>query len=144
MTRPPDPDDRPTIDPDLVARAVLELFPDVLGVWLFGSFAEGRARPDSDVDIAILPEQPLELDDDYLEKLGRLSMRFGRLVDLVDLRMAPPVLRFEVFSEGMRIAARDPVACDFFETTAISAYQRLNVERREIMEAERERLLGGV
>ncbi len=144
MTRPPDPDDRPTIDPDLVARAVLELFPDVLGVWLFGSFAEGRARPDSDVDIAILPEHPLELDDDYLEKLGRLSMRFGRLVDLVDLRTAPPVLRFEVFSEGMRIAARDPVACDFFETTAISAYQRLKVERRELLEAERERLLGGV
>jgi predicted nucleotidyltransferase len=142
MTGRPDPDDRPIPDPDLVARAVLELFPDVLGVWLFGSFAEGRARPDSDVDIAILPEHPIEQDDDYLEKLGRLSMRFGRLVDLVDLRKAPPVLRFEIFSDGLRIATRDPVACDFFETTAISAYQRLNVERREVMEAARERLLG--
>ena len=128
MTRESDADDRPTPDPALVARAVLELFPDVLGVWLFGSFAEGRAGPDSDVDIAILPEHPIEQDEEYLEKLGRLSMRFGRLVDLVDLRKAPPLLKFEVFSGGLRIAASDPVACDFFETTAISAYQRLKVE----------------
>ena len=44
-------------------------------------------------------------------------------------------LRFEVFNSGVRVAARDPVACDFFETTSISAYQRLNVERRELLEA---------
>jgi predicted nucleotidyltransferase len=131
--------DRPTLDPALVARAVLELFPDLLGVWLFGSFALGSARPDSDIDIAILAEHPIEQDWDYLGKLGRLSLRFGRMVDLVDLRTAPPLLRFEVFSDGIRIAARDPVACDFFETTAVSAYQRLNVERREVMEAIHER-----
>lgn len=29
--------------------------PEVMAVYLFGSYAEGRERPDSDIDLAILP-----------------------------------------------------------------------------------------
>ena len=123
------------IDPAEVARAVEEVFPEALGVWIYGSFADGGARKDSDIDIAILPERELELDWDYFGRVGELTMRLGRDVDLVDLRKVPPLLRFEVFSAGVRVAARGPVACDFFETSSVSAYQRLNVERRELMDA---------
>ena len=66
-------------------------------------------------------------------------MRLGRATDLVDLRRVPPLLRFEVFQAGLRIAARDPTACDFFETAAVSAYQRLNVERRDLLQEIRQR-----
>jgi len=31
----------------------------IVAAWLFGSQATGRARPDSDVDIALLTEEPL-------------------------------------------------------------------------------------
>lgn len=123
------------VDPAEVARAIEEVFPEALGVWIYGSFADGWARQDSDIDVAILPDRELDVDWDYFGRVGRLSMRLGRDVDLVDLRKVPPLLRFEVFSSGVRVAARDPVACDFFETTSISAYQRLNVERRELLEA---------
>jgi hypothetical protein len=60
-------------------------------------------------------------------------------VDLVDLRRVSPALRFEVFRDGSRIAARDPSYCDHFETMSVSAYQRLNRERQEIFDAIRER-----
>ena len=48
-------------------------------------------------------------------------------------------LAFEVFQAGLRIAARDPTACDFFETAAVSAYQRLNVELRDLLQEIRQR-----
>jgi len=82
-----------------------------------------------------LAERPLKSGWEDLDRRGDLTLRLGRDVDLVDLRQVPPLLRFEVFSSGVRIAARNPLACDFFETAAVSGYQRLNVERREIMDA---------
>lgn len=127
------------IDPKEVARVVEEVFPEVLGVWIYGSFADGTARRGSDIDIAILPERPLKVDWDHFGRIGELISRLGREVDVIDLRSVPPLLRFEVFADGIRIAARDPLACDHFETTAVSAYQRLRDERRELFEAIRER-----
>jgi predicted nucleotidyltransferase len=141
---PPNPNDgllrsvvdpRVAVDPKEVARVVEEIFPEALGVWIYGSFADGSARADSDIDVAILAERPLESGWEDLDRRGDLTLRLGRDVDLVDLRKVPPLLRFEVFSSGVRIAARNPLACDFFETAAVSGYQRLNVERREIMDA---------
>jgi predicted nucleotidyltransferase len=108
-------------------------------VWVYGRFADGSARRASDVDIAILAERPIETDWDYFGRVGDLVSRLGREVDLVDLRRVPPLLRFEVFRGGVRVAARDPAACDFYETAAISGYQRLNDERRELFQEIRRR-----
>ena len=72
------------IDPALVGRVVEELFPEALGVWIYGSFADGSARADSDIDIAILPGAPLG----QLEQVRAGAGRGGELhreVDLVDL-----------------------------------------------------------
>jgi uncharacterized protein len=123
------------VDPAEVARVVEEIFPEALGVWVYGSFVDGYARPDSDVDIAVLAERPLPADWDFLGRVGEVGSRLRRTVDLVDLRRVPPLLRFEVLSSGLRVAARDPLACDRYETASISAYQRLNVERRELLES---------
>jgi predicted nucleotidyltransferase len=135
---------RSMVDPDVainlrtVAHAVEETFPEALGVWIYGSFADGYARRDSDVDVAILPDRPLDAWE-RLERADEVTARLDRKVDLVDLRSVPPLLQFEVFSTGVRVAARDPRSCDFFETRSISAYQRLNVERREVLQAIRDR-----
>jgi predicted nucleotidyltransferase len=127
-------DEHPTIDEAALARAVEAAFPEALGVWLYGSFADGPARADSDVDVAVLAARRIDATDRF-ERAMDAGEHLGRTLDLVDLRAVPPALRFEVFRRGRRIAARDPLACDRFETTAVSQYQRLNVERREIFEA---------
>ncbi len=71
------------IDPAEVGRAVEELVPEALGVWVYGSFADGYARRDSDVDIAVLPDWPLDAWDVH-ERATTLAERLGREVDLVD------------------------------------------------------------
>jgi predicted nucleotidyltransferase len=127
--------------PDLarIGQVVEELFPEALGVWVYGSLADGTARRDSDIDIAILGAAPIPLGWHEVDRIGNLSARFGRAADLVDLRHVPPRLQFEVLARGQRVAARDPALCNRFETTAVSRYQRLNVERREMFAAIRER-----
>lgn len=121
------------IDPDEVGRLVEELFPEALGVWVYGSVATGSARRDSDIDIAILPDRLIDVVGRW-ERAQEVAWKLRRDVDLVDLTVAPPLLRFEVFADGRRLAARDPVACDRFEMTAVSQYQRLNEERREMFD----------
>lgn len=127
------------IELEKIGQVVEELFPEAIGVWIYGSMADGTANEASDIDIAILGREPVRLGWDELERIGELSGRLGRSVDLVDLRSVPPLLQFEVFARGERLAARDPRLCDRYETMAISRYQRLNVERREIFEAIGER-----
>jgi predicted nucleotidyltransferase len=126
------------VDPDEVASAVEEVFPEALGVWVYGSFAQGRARRDSDVDIAILPSCRIDAED----RLGRaqdVAARVHRDVDLIDLRQVSPVLRFEVITRGRRVGARDSDACDRFATTAITMFQRLNEGQREHLAAVKAR-----
>ncbi len=113
------------IDPLAVGRIVEEIFPEALGVWIYGSFAHGRARRDSDLDIAILPDRPLD-SWERIERALDVGSRLRRDVDLVDLRKVSPVLRFEVVTRGIRVAARDPYTADVMATAAISMFQRLN------------------
>lgn len=121
---------RPEIERDALARLVEAAFPEAVGVWLYGSFADGAARADSDVDVAILPDRRID-PLDLLDRAQRVADRLEREVDLVDLWQVSTVLRFEVVTAGERIAARDPLACDRFETAAIGMYQDLLIEVRD-------------
>jgi predicted nucleotidyltransferase len=124
------------IDPAEVARAVEEVFPEALGVWIYGSFADGSARKDSDLDIAILPDRPLD-GWDILERA--VDVRVGRDIDLVDLSVVSDLLQYEATARGVRVAARDPVRCDLFETAALSKWLDQRRMLRDWMSDIRER-----
>ena len=103
-------------------------------VYLFGSRSEGQARSDSDTDIAYLstgPEMP-PVDRFFLAQ--KLANILNTDVDLVDLRVASTILRFEIIGKGKRIFCQDETICDLFEITVFSMYQRFQEERKEILE----------
>ncbi len=70
-------------------------------VWLFGSRSSGQARRGSDIDVAILPLEPLPagLLAGIREDLE--SSRVLATVDLVNLLDADPGLRARVEREGI-------------------------------------------
>jgi predicted nucleotidyltransferase len=73
---------------------------------LFGSHVKGRVHPNSDVDIAVLPEKRrrpnlLSLYVDLVPALG------SDRLDIVDLRRAPPLLAWNVAREGVLLYAAD-------------------------------------
>ncbi len=90
----------------------------VVLAYLFGSQAEGMARPSSDVDIAVLlpPSAPREqFPQARLNLTNALMDVFHKDVDLVILNEAPPLLAHQVVKFG-RILYEDPVtrpATDF-------------------------------
>jgi predicted nucleotidyltransferase len=63
-------------------------------VFIFGSAAKGRLRPDSDVDMAVtgLPSRV------FFSAISKASGLLGRPVDLVDLDDATPLVRYLIGS----------------------------------------------
>jgi uncharacterized protein len=106
-------------------------------VYCFGSFASGRQRPDSDIDLAFLPPCPCD-PVQVFDASMRLAASLGRHVDLVDLRRASTVMRKEVVRTGRLLHDPDPVLRMEFEMLALSDYARLNEEREPVLKALKE------
>lgn len=93
--------------------------PEVRLAVLFGSVASGREHPASDIDLGVdlAPAAPAS---PVLQKLKvDLARATGRLVHLVDLRKAPPLLRFEIAREGVVLVERKPYAWADFKARAM-------------------------
>ena len=100
-----------------IARRVLERCSKVSSAWLFGSRVSGGARPDSDVDIAILVNSPLTVDE-LVSLSSELSWELREdHVDLVVLNDASPILAFEAIS-GINLLCGDAAfQAEFFSLT---------------------------
>ncbi len=106
-------------------RAVLARFPRVSAAWVFGSVARGDARPDSDLDIAVLLAGPEDTaDSSHLLALAAELERFSPsgLVDVLVLGRQGSVLRHKILSEGRLVKDADPNARMEFEETTIREY----------------------
>ena len=99
---------------------------EIQAVYIFGSFASGRSRINSDIDIAVLLNpKSLRLESlDYRLKLAaEISSAIGRSnVDLVILNEAPPVLAHQVLSKGQLVFERSASARVDFEVRTVNAY----------------------
>lgn len=110
-----------------VVSALRSAFPNVLGIYAFGSRVLGTAREDSDLDLAILVAgyaDPLHL----WEQANQLMDVIGCTVDLLDLRAASTVMQYQVLTQGRRLWASEPAA-GLFECFALSEKTRLNEDR---------------
>lgn len=137
-------------DRDELIRAVrdaLEPVPDVLAAFLFGSQASGRARADSDVDVAVLldrdaaAEEPRALTRRLVAALGT-TLAADR-VDLVVLNGAPPALAFQVLAHGLLAFTRDPAALHEFRVRTYSAHADFEPTERFFREVTKRRALKG-
>jgi uncharacterized protein len=117
-----------------IARdALLETLPEVLAIYVYGSFARGEYWPSSDLDIAVLlpPGQRIP---DPLRLISSLSQRAHREIDLVDLRQAGDVLRREVLDSGRVLFQADPEQVLAWEASALTRYGHYREEVRDILE----------
>lgn len=87
-------------------RTVLDRYPDIRLALLFGSLAKGRARPESDLDLAVGYGRAMRAVD-KLALIADLAEALGRPVDLVDLATVGEPLLGEVLAHGMRIIGND-------------------------------------
>lgn len=93
---------------DQEISAVLQRHKAVRIGLLFGSVHRGCASPDSDLDVAVAGQQPLQPEEKWrlIEDLAALC---GRPVDLVDLRQAGGSILREALVKGRVIYCHDRI-----------------------------------
>jgi predicted nucleotidyltransferase len=125
-------------DYDAIVRSIVEHYPTTQAIYLFGTYGTADERPDSDVDIAVL------LPPDEAKRAGLMVLSdtrvaierlLGKDVDLINLRLVSTVFQKEIIMAERRIFCAEAYAADEFEMLVLSYYQKLNEERREILDA---------
>lgn len=112
---------------------------------VFGSRARGNPRPDSDLDIAVLPAAGLTLSPWRLQ--GRIASALAELapegrVDVVLLDEAPVLLRQRVMEHGRLIACRNPAAWKALRVRTMREYGDSQWMRDRYRRAQARRLAG--
>ncbi len=98
--------------------------PEIVAAYLFGSTATGTARPDSDVDVAVLyrAAPPPTLDSGVFDLEADLSRHLGKEAQLVVLNGAPVDLVHRVLMQGRLVLDRDKSARIRFEVESRNEY----------------------
>lgn len=107
--------------------------PGILGLYLFGSFAEHTETSNSDIDIAFLTYSKISNLERWKIQEALASL-LDKDVDLVDLKDATTILRAEVVEKGIRFFTANTYECDYFEMVTYSMYADLNESRMEMVE----------
>ena len=126
---------------DVIVRSILEHYSTAQAIYLFGTYGTADEWPDSDVDIAILlpPEQARRQPQLMLTPCHyALEDALGKPVDLLNAREVSTVFQKEIIKSGRRLYCADDDAAAEFEMLTLSYYQKLNEERKAILEAFQE------
>lgn len=105
---------------------------------LFGSFAKGLEREDSDIDIAYFSDKQLSSYERFT-LAGELASIVGREIDLVDIKQIDTVFTMQIFSEGEPIYIKDDNEFTRQIMRAYSMYATLSEQRAPIIDAIKER-----
>jgi predicted nucleotidyltransferase len=121
----------------MVAR-LREGIPGLRAVYRYGSAGSVFERPDSDIDMAVLADRPLDFSA-LAALAAELSLLAGREVDLNDMRRLPVTLRVQIVTGGERLYAADVAAAEEYDSRVLSDYAYLNELRQGILDDVRAR-----
>jgi len=107
----------------------------VLLAYLFGSLAQERTANDVDIALLMPGEQPA-----YPLRQQIAAWLDIQRVDVVDLRLAAPVLRFEIISTGSLLYAKSENGRHEFEMSVLREYKDTAYLRRRQEQMLRERM----
>ena len=118
------------------SRNFLLAEPGIRLALLYGSTASGKMRPDSDVDLAVLFDHPL----DAARRVGlaeRLETLLARTVDLVDLSSLSGTILKQILCGGIVLFKKDTEALAsltrkmIFNQADVMPYVRRTLEERQ-------------
>jgi len=125
-------------DYDVIVRIILEHCPSAQAIYLFGTYGTPDEWPNSDVDIAVLlppgdglRQSPLML----FACQDALAVALGKPVDLLNAREVSTVFQKEIVQSGRRVYCNDENGVAKFEMLTLSYYQKLNEERKGILDS---------
>ncbi|SDZ23974.1 hypothetical protein SAMN05660462_02333 [Proteiniborus ethanoligenes] len=115
-------------------KSILMENENIAFAYIFGSYAQGKVRVDSDIDIAIYSEKRIDIET-YLEIKMNLSETCKREIDLIILNDATPLLKYEIYKNNIVLFTRDRAietsykVKTLFEYNDIKRYLDLSYDR---------------
>src|SRR3972149_11951501 len=122
---------------DAIVKTVLQFYPDVEAVYVFGSHGTEDERQDSDADIGLLFSPPIAK---TIMNLAMSQCSYALMdipkksVDLINLRAMNIVFQHEIIQKGNTIYKLSDYAVDEYEMMVMSLYQKLKSERAGILQ----------
>jgi len=95
----------------------------IVAAFLFGSYAKGKEKSSSDIDVALLLSEMKTSDFNPLGFATELEKKLGSMVDVVILNNAGEALKFEVRSYGKLIFERSSQQRKRFEVKSRKYYE---------------------
>jgi len=118
---------------DFLVGFLLENFPDIKAIYLFGSSMTSDRRSKGDLDLAVLSKDPIPSWERW-KAAQELAAQLKIDIDLVDLKRASTVMQLQVISSGQCLYEQRAEERARYENNVFSAYARLNEERKGILE----------
>lgn len=125
-----------------IIKQIVSDFPQVEAAFLFGSYAKGRAKKHSDIDLALVPMrgEPRLPKLDILAAFAKAGLEH---VDLVDLGQCDPIVRFEAVSPNVLLYARSQFDRGSYYSRTVREYFDLQPLLKVQRQALRRRLANG-
>ena len=124
------------LEKQLIETIQKKLNPDF--IILFGSFAKGTSRIDSDIDLAYFSKEQLSSYERFL-LANELAEIARREVDLINLKQIDTVFTMQIFSQGIPISIQDENEYTRQKMRAFSMYATLSEQRASVIESIKER-----
>jgi predicted nucleotidyltransferase len=105
---------------------------------LFGSFANGTAREDSDVDLAYFSDKQLSSYERF-NLANELALICERDVDLVDILEVDTIFAMQIFQSGVPLYISDKDEYTRQKIKAYRMYAELNEQRSIVIESIKNR-----
>ncbi len=122
----------------LIVATLRHQLPGIEAIYRYGSAGGMYERQDSDIDLAVLADQPLDWRMQG-RLAGELEALTGRPIDLNDMRRLPVTLRVQIVTGGVRLFAAHPARAEAYDSQVLSEYAELNQFRRPILDDIRAR-----
>lgn len=103
-------------------------------IYLFGSFARGEGREDSDIDLAIHGDYVCDQYELFI-KANELSFIVKRDVQLIDLRDVSTVFAAQIVGNNELLFSKDENIRIDYDIRAFKEYVKLNEERQVVLDA---------
>jgi uncharacterized protein len=109
--------------------------PSALAIYIFGSHATDTNLSQSDVDIAFFTPFESKISPIEIHRIKmQLEVALGKDVDLVHLNTATTVFQFEITTTAKQLYVSDAEVVLKYEALVLSMYQRLQEERKDILD----------
>ncbi|MBW9145488.1 nucleotidyltransferase domain-containing protein [Clostridium sp. CM027] len=119
-------------DKDIIKEVLIKKIKPFL-IYIFGSYAKGTSRANSDIDIAFLGDEAFSEYEIFMISQEIASL-LNREIDLVDLRKSSTVFKSQVVGTGKTIYCNNDTRRMYFEMYTFKEYALLNEERAAILE----------